>query len=50
MNASCLNERLSSAASIALTLWFASQSGLAAVIGKAVVMWLFYKSKSLRTI
>ena len=50
MNVSCgFYERLSSAASIVLSLWFAS-SGLAAVIGNAVVLWLFYKSKSLRTI
>ena len=50
MIVSCLNERLSSAASIALALWFASQSGLAAVIGNAVLLWLFYKNVSLRTI
>ena len=50
MNVSCgFYERLSSAASIVLSLWFAS-SGLAAVIGNAVVLWLFYKNKSLRTI
>ena len=50
MNVSCgFYERLSSAASIALSVWFAS-SGLAAVIGNAVVLWLFYKNKSLRTI
>ena len=49
MNISCLNERLGSAASIVLSLWFAS-SGLAAVIGNAVVLWLFYKNESLRTI
>ena len=50
MNSSCsFNERLSSAASVVLSLWFAS-SGLAAVIGNAVVLWLFYKNKSLRTI
>ena len=49
MNVSCLNERLSNASSIVLSLWFAS-SGLAAVIGNAVVLWLFYKDKSLRTI
>ena len=50
MNVSCgFYERLSGAASIVLTLWFAS-SGLAAVIGNAVVLWLFYKNKSLRTI
>jgi len=49
MNVSCLNERLSNASSIVLSLWFAS-SGLAAVIGNAVVLWLFYKNESLRTI
>ena len=43
------NERLSGAASVVLSLWFAS-SGLAAVIGNAVVLWLFYKNESLRTI
>ena len=45
----CFNEQLSGAASIALSLWF-SLSGLAAVIGNAVVLWLFYKNESLRTI
>ena len=52
MNTSCLDEKLSSAASIVsivLSLWF-SLSGLAAVTGNAVVMWLFYKHESLRTI
>ena len=50
MNVSgCFNERLSSAASIVLSLWFTS-SGLAAVIGNAVVLWLFCKNESLRTI
>ena len=49
MNVSCLNERLSNEASIVLSLWFAS-SGLAAVIGNAAVLWLFYKNESLRTI
>ena len=50
MNSSCgFKERLSGAASVVLSLWFAS-SGLAAVIGNAVVLWLFYKDKSLRTI
>ena len=49
-NSSCgFNERLSGAASVVLSLWFAS-SGLAAVIGNAVVLWLFYKNESLRTI
>ena len=46
MNSSCgFNERLSGAASVVLSLWFAS-SGLAAVIGNAVVLCLFYKSES----
>ena len=50
MNSSCgFNERLSGAASVVLSLWFGS-SGLAAVIGNAVVLWLFYKNESLRTI
>ena len=49
MNTSCLDERLSSAASIVLSVWF-SLSGLAAVTGNAVVLWLFYKNESLRTI
>ena len=49
MNESCFNERLNSASSIVLSLWF-SLSGLAAVIGNAVVLWLFYKNDSLRTI
>ena len=50
MNVSCgFYERLSGAASIVLSLWFAS-SGLGAVIGNAVVLWLFYKNESLRTI
>ena len=48
-SSSCSNEQLSGAASIALSLWF-SLSGLAAVIGNAVVLWLFYKNESLRTI
>ncbi|XP_078371283.1 beta-2 adrenergic receptor-like [Oculina patagonica] len=49
MNISCFNERLSSAASIVLSLWF-SLSGLAAVIGNTVVLWILYKNESLRTI
>ncbi|XP_020604500.1 beta-2 adrenergic receptor-like [Orbicella faveolata] len=49
MNISCLNERLSIAASSILSLWL-FLSGLAAAIGNAVVLWLFYKNKSLRTI
>ncbi|XP_078370469.1 beta-2 adrenergic receptor-like [Oculina patagonica] len=49
MNITCFDERLSSAASIVLSLWF-SLSGLAAAIGNAIVLWLFYKNESLRTI
>ena len=49
MNISCFNKRLSSVASIVLSLWF-SLSGLAAVIGNAVVLWLFFKNEALRTI
>ncbi|XP_078371517.1 beta-2 adrenergic receptor-like [Oculina patagonica] len=49
MNICCFNERLSSAASIVLSLWF-SLSGLAAFIGNAIVLWIFYKNASLRTI
>ena len=49
MDAACPEKQLSTTASIALSLWF-SLSGLAAVAGNAVVLWLFYKSESLRTI
>ena len=49
MNISCFDESLSFATSIVLSLWFAS-SGLAAVIGNALVLWLFYKSETLRTV
>ena len=49
MNNSCLVQHLSSAASIFLSLWF-SFSGLATVAGNAIVLWLFYKNESLRTI
>ena len=50
MNISCgVNERLSSASSIVLSLWL-SLTGLAAAIGNAVVLWLFYKNDTLRTI
>ena len=49
MNRSCLDERLSIAASSILSLWLLL-SGLAAVIGNAVVLWLFYQKESLRTI
>ena len=49
MDAACPEKKLSTTASIALSLWF-SLSGLAAVAGNAMVLWLFYKSESLRTI
>ena len=49
MDAVCPEEQLSTTASIALSLWF-TLSGLAAVAGNAMVLWLFYKSESLRTI
>ena len=49
MNISCPDEQLSSAASIVLSLWF-SLSGLAAVIGNAVVLWLLYKNEYLRLV
>ena len=49
MNISCLEQKLSSAASIVLSVWF-SFSGLAAVTGNAVVLLLLYKNESLRTI
>ncbi|RMX56531.1 hypothetical protein pdam_00007233 [Pocillopora damicornis] len=48
MNMSCPEVHLSNAASIVLSLWF-SLSGLAAVFGNAVVLWLFYRNESLRT-
>ena len=44
MNISCFDESLSFATSIVLSLWFAS-SGLAAVIGNAVVLWLSKKTR-----
>ena len=49
MEVNCTEERLSNAASILLSAWL-SLSGLAAVTGNVVVLWLFYKHKSLRTI
>ena len=49
MKGNCSKEYLSSGASILLSVWF-SLSGLAAITGNVVVLWLFYKHKSLRTI
>ena len=49
MTVGCLNEQRSKEASIVLSLCFSS-SGLAAVIGNAVVLWLFFRNESLRTI
>ena len=49
MKGNCSKEYLSPGASIVLSVWF-SLSGLAAITGNVVVLWLFYKHKSLRTI
>lgn len=49
MTGNCTDQHLSSAASIVLSVWF-SLSGVAAVTGNVVVLWLFYKNESLRTI
>ena len=47
MGVNCTEEHLSNAASIVLSVLL---SGLAAITGNVVVLWLFYKHKSLRTI
>ena len=49
MNSNCTEDRPSDAAFIVLSSWLAL-SGLAAVSGNIVVLWLFYKNKSLRTV
>ena len=49
MTVGCLNEQRSKEASIVLSLCFSS-SGLAAVTGNAVVLWLFFRNESLRAI
>ena len=49
MKGNSSEEHLSTAASIVLSVWL-SLSGLAAVTGNVVALWLFYKHKSLRTI
>ena len=49
MKGNSSEEHLSTAASIILSVWL-SLSGLAAVTGNVVALWLFYKHKSLRTI
>ena len=49
MNDSDPHVQLSSAASIVLSLWL-SMSGFAAVTGNAVMLWLFFRNESLRTI
>ena len=49
MVVNCTEEHLSNAASIVLSVWL-SLSGLAAITGNVVVLWLFYKHESLRTI
>ena len=49
MTVGCLNEKRSKEASIVLSLCFSS-SGLAAVTGNAVVLWLFFRNESLRAV
>ena len=49
MKGNSSEEHLSTAASIVLSVWL-SLSGLAAITGNVVVLWLFYKHASLRTI
>ena len=49
MTVGCLNEQRSEEASIFLSLCFSS-SGLAAVTGNAVVLWLFFRNESLRAV
>ena len=49
MKGNSSEEHLSTAASIILSVWL-SLSGLAAVTGNVVALWLFYKHESLRTI
>ena len=49
MKCNSSEEHLSTAASIVLSVWL-SLSGLAAVTGNVVTLWLFHKHESLRTI
>ena len=49
MKGNSSEEHLSTAASIVLSVWL-SLSGLAAVTGNVVALWLLYKHESLRTI
>ena len=49
MKFNCSEEHLSRAAFIVVSLWF-SFSGLATLAGNVVVLWLFYRDESLRTI
>ena len=49
MKGNSSEEHLSTSASIVLSVWF-SLSGLAAVTGNVVALWLFHKHESLRTI
>ena len=49
MKGNSSEEHLSTAVSIVLSVWL-SLSGLAAVTGNVVALWLFYKHESLRTI
>ena len=45
MNDSHPHVQLSSATSLGLSLWFSS-SGLAAVTGNAIILWLFYQKRA----
>lgn len=49
MNTTCFNELTNSAQAIVLSVWL-SVSGFAAVTGNLLVLWLFYKHESIRTI
>ena len=49
MNATCFDVQLHSAEAIVLSVWL-SAAGSAAAAGNSLVLWLFYKHESLRTI
>ena len=49
MDETCFNERLGSTSAIILSVWL-SFTGLAAITGNAIVLWLVYKHESLRTV
>lgn len=49
MNTTCFDDQLHSTEVIVLSVWL-SASGVAAAVGNCLVLWLFYKHESLRTI